>query len=182
MSKTALIVVDLQNDYLSTGKWPLVGIDAVVEKAVKIIEDSRAKGHKIFNVRHEFAFANPPFFEAGTPGSEYIPAIAPKEGDVAILKNFPNSFQKTTLKEQLDAAGIEETIIIGAMSHVCIDATVRAAADFGFKVTVVDDACATLDVEHRGVKAPAAHVHAAVMAALGFAYGKVVTFDEYLPQ
>ena len=66
------------------------------------------------------------------------------------------------------------------MSHMCIDATTRAASDLGYKVTVVHDACATLDLEFRGQIVPAAQVHQTLMAALAFAYASVVTTDEYL--
>lgn len=68
------------------------------------------------------------------------------------------------------------------MSHICIDATSRAASDFGYKTTVVHDACATRDLEFGGQTASAAQVHAAIMAALAFAYGTVTTASEYLAQ
>lgn len=99
---------------------------------------------------------------------------------MAVLKHHPNSFHKSTLKAILDAARVEATKIVGTMSHVCIDGTARAASDYGYAVTVVADACATRDVEHRGVVVPAAHVHAAIMGSLAFGYGVVVTADEYL--
>ena len=82
----------------------------------------------------------------------------------------------------LDEHGIEETVIIGAMSHMCIDATARAASDYGYKVTVVHDACATRDLEFNGQTVPAAQVQTALMSALGFAYAKIMTTDEYLAE
>jgi nicotinamidase-related amidase len=66
------------------------------------------------------------------------------------------------------------------MSHMCIDGIVRAAADLGYGVTVIHDACATRDLEFNGVVVPAAQVHAAFMSALGFAYAKVVSAEEFL--
>lgn len=63
---------------------------------------------------------------------------------------------------------------------MCVDAGVRAAGDMGYPVTVIHDACATLDLEFDGVKVPAAQVHAAMMAALGFAYAKLESTEEYL--
>jgi nicotinamidase-related amidase len=80
----------------------------------------------------------------------------------------------------LDAKGIEEVVVVGAMSHMCIAATGRAATDFGYDTVVVHDACATRDVEFNGVTVPAAQVHAANMSALAFAYGKVMGTSEYL--
>jgi nicotinamidase-related amidase len=61
---------------------------------------------------------------------------------------------------------------------MCIDATSRAATDFGYSTIVVHDACATRDLEFDGATVPAAQVHAAYMSALAFAYGKVVTTDD----
>jgi len=75
---------------------------------------------------------------------------------------------------------VEEVVIIGAMSHMCVDAGVRAAADMGYPVTVLHDACATLDLTYGGVTAPAAHVHAAMMAAFEFGYASVISTDDYL--
>ncbi|MDB5613876.1 MAG: isochorismatase hydrolase, partial [Devosia sp.] len=133
----------------------------------------------VIHVRHESPEGSP-FFVAGTPGAEIIPAVAPKTGEQVVVKNFPNAFRDTDLKGKLDAAGIKDVVIVGAMSHMCIDATARAAADYGFNVTVVEDAAATRDAEFDGMTVPAGQVHAAFMSALGFAYGKVVKADEYL--
>lgn len=179
MSNQAVIVVDFQNDYLASGSWPLVGVDAAVKNAVRVIEDARAKGIPVIHVRHESP-AGSPFFVIGTPGAEIIPAVAPKQSEQVVVKNFPNAFRATDLKAKLDAAGTKDVVIIGAMSHMCIDATARAAADYGFNVTVVEDAAATRDAAFDGMTVPAAQVHAAFMSALGFAYGKIVKADEYV--
>ncbi|MEW6760062.1 MAG: cysteine hydrolase family protein [Pseudomonadota bacterium] len=180
MSKNAVIVVDLQNDYLPTGKLPLAGIDAALGNAARVIAGARAKGEPVFHVRHEFLQADAAFFAPGSAGAQIHPAVAPQEGEAVILKHSPNSFLKTDLKEQLDAAGIEAVTIVGAMSHMCIDATARGASDFGYRVTVVDDACATRDLEFRGQTVPAAQVHAAQMSALAFAYATVVDTEAWL--
>ena len=80
----------------------------------------------------------------------------------------------------LDDQGIEELVVIGAMSHMCIKVTSRAAAGFGYAVTVVNDACATMNLEFEGMVIPAAQVHATAMAALAFAYASVTRTDAYL--
>ncbi len=173
MSKRAIIVVDLQNEYFPSGKLPLVGIEQATENAAKVIQAARSNGDRVIFIRHEMAGA--PFFVPGSPGVEIIPAVRPEVGEDVLVKHYPNSFRETELKRMLDAEGVEEVVIVGAMSHMCIDATTRAAADLGFKATVVHDACATRDVEFNGKTVPAAQVHAAYMSALAFAYGKVVT-------
>jgi nicotinamidase-related amidase len=180
MGKHGLIVVDLQNEYLPTGKLPLSGIEAASANAAKVIADARAKGVPVFHIRHEFANNEAPVFVPGTDGVEIQPAVAPVGSEPVIVKNHINSFRETDLKQQLDARGVEEVVVVGAMSHMCVDAVVRAAADMGYPVTVLHDACATLDLEFDGVKVPAAQVHAAMMAAFAFGYGTVKSTGDYL--
>ena len=179
MIKQAVVVVDFQNDYLTSGSWPLVGIDAAVRKAARVVEDARSKGIPVIHIRHESS-EGAPFFVKGSQGAEIIPAMAPRNGEQVVVKNFPNAFRDTDLKARLDADGIKDIAIVGAMSHMCIDATARAAADHGYNVTIVEDAAATRDAEFNGITVPADHVHAAYMSALSFAYGKIVKADEYL--
>lgn len=180
MSNRAVVVVDLQKDYWPTGKWPLVGIDEAAANAAKVIEKARADGDPVIHVRHEFPSPDAPFFAAGTEGSEISDVVRPLDGETVILKNHPNSFRDTELKRVLDDKGIDEVVVVGAMSHMCIAATGRAATDFGYNTVVVHDACATRDVEFNGVTVPAAQVHAANMSALAFAYGEVIGTGEFL--
>ncbi len=180
MSRTALIVVDIQNDYFPGGKWTLDAADAAADNAARVIAATRAAGHLLVHIRHEFTSENPPFFAPGSRGAEIHPKAGALPHEHVIVKNFVNSFRETDLKAVLDRHGIEDVTIIGSMSHMCIDAAARAANDFGYKVTVVHDACATLDLEFNGVKIPAAQVHAAFMAALSFGYAAVLSTDAYL--
>lgn len=180
MKKRGVIVIDLQNEYLPTGKLPLSGIEAAAANAAKVIADARNKGVPVFHIRHESANAEAPVFVPGSDGVEIQPAVAPVGDEPVIVKNYINSFRETDLKQQLDARGVEEVVIVGAMSHMCVDAGVRAAADMGYPVTVLHDACATLDLEFGGVTAPAAQVHAAMMAAFAFGYASVKSTHEYL--
>ncbi len=106
--------------------------------------------------------------------------VAPLEQETVLVKNFPNSFRESGLKESLAQQHIEEVVIIGAMSHMCIDATSRAASDFGYKTIIIHDACATMDLDFEGVTVPASQVHATIMAALAFAYGTVTTTEYYI--
>jgi len=89
-------------------------------------------------------------------------------------------YRETGLKSFLDEKGVTDVVVIGNMSHMCIDAVTRASDDFGFVTTVVHDACATRDLSFEGVDVPAKMVHAAFMAALQFGYAKAVTTDAYV--
>lgn len=180
MSKRAILVVDLQNEYLSTGKLPLVGIDLALANAARVIADARVNGDPVIHIRHEITNPDIPFFVPGTDGVQIHPTVAAAADELVIVKNYPNAFLQTELKQVLDENGMENVTIVGAMSHMCIDATTRAASDFGYKVTVVHDACATRDLEFGGQVVPAAQVHATLMSALAWAYATVKTTDEYL--
>ena len=182
MSKRAIIVVDLQNEYLATGKLPLVGIDAATANAVRVIADARAKGVPVLHVRHESTSSDAPIFVPGSDGVRIMAAVASIGDEPVIVKNHVNSFRDTDLKQQLEARGIEDVVVVGAMSHMCVDAVVRASADMGYAVTVLHDACATRDLAFNGVVAPAAQVHAAMMASFEFGYGRVVATDAYLAE
>ena len=177
--KRGLVVVDLQNEYLPTGKLPLTGIDAAVENAIRVISHARDTGVPVFHIRHEFA-EDAPIFAKGSTGAETQPDVVPQGNEPVIVKKHINAFRETNLKQQLEAADVNEIVVIGAMSHMCIDAVVRAAADMGYTVTVLHDACATLDLTFRGVSVPAAQAHAAIMAAFEFGYATVQSVDEYL--
>jgi nicotinamidase-related amidase len=179
MSGTALIVVDIQNDYFPGGKWPLAGADAAADNAAKVIQAARDAGDLIVFIRHESG-ADAPFFTPGSDGAKLHPKVLNLESEPVVLKHFPNSFRETGLQGLLQDKGIEQLVIVGSMSHMCIDATTRAAADLGYKVKVIEDACASRDVEFNGTVVPAAQVHAAFMSALGFAYAEVVTTQAHL--
>jgi len=109
-------------------------------------------------------------------------SVAPVDGESLIQKNFPNSFRDTSLLETLRGDSIEHLIVCGAMSHMCIDATTRAAFDYGFSCTVVSDACATRDLQFEGNTVSAKDVHAAFMAALAVPYASVVTAKDVAAQ
>ncbi len=89
------------------------------------------------------------FFLEGTKGAEISDRIAPQPEDKVIVKHYPNSFHDTELDAYLKGLGIEKLIVCGMMTHMCVDTTVRAAMDYGYEVTVVADACATMDLTYK---------------------------------
>ncbi len=106
--------------------------------------------------------------------------MAPLPGEEVVLKHAPNAFFQTSLSGRLCEKGIGHLVIAGMMSHMCIDTTVRSAKDLGFSVTLLEDACATKDLNWRGDLIPAKTVHAAIMAALNGTFANVTTTEEYL--
>lgn len=182
MAKQALIVVDIQNDYFPAGKWPLVGVEAAADQAARVIASFRAAGNLVVHIRHEFTSADAPFFAPGSEGAQLHPKVLNRADEPVVLKHYINSFRETELEAILDQHGIDELVVVGNMSHMCVHGITRAAVDMGYKVTVIHDACATLDLEFNGVKVPAAQVHAAFMAALAFAYAGMASTDEFVGQ
>lgn len=183
MFDTALLVIDLQRDYLAGGKFPLPGIEGAIERAAVLIALFRINGMPVIHIRHFELDPAVGFLLESTPGAEIDPRVAPQGEDMLITKNYPNAFRDTTLAKILHVLGAKELFFCGAMSNMCIDATVRAAFDMGYRCTVVEDACAACDLEFGGSVIPAEQVHGAFMAALASAYGEVVdlrTFSDRL--
>lgn len=180
MPDTALILVDIQNDYFPDGRWPVDNIQAATQNAKRVLDQARAAGDLILHIRHQMASDDAPFFRPGTPGAEIHATVAPQGGEAVITKQRPNSFHDTDLLERLKDHGISKLTIVGAMSQMCIDATTRAAVDFGFKVTVVADACAAKEVSFGDQVVSAPMVHATIMGALAGTYAQVVNTQSYL--
>jgi nicotinamidase-related amidase len=180
MPKRALVLIDVQNDYFPGGKWPLAGIEFAADNAAKLLAAARAAEDLVVHVRHEFASPDAPFFAPGSDGAQIHSKVRGRDSESIVLKRHVNAFRETDLREILDGHGVEDLVICGAMSHMCVDAGARAASDLGYRCVVVHDACATRDQEFEGTVVPAADVHAAFMAALRFGYARLVSTGEYL--
>lgn len=177
---TALIVIDIQNDYFPGGRMALSGMGDAAANGKALLEKFRARPAPTFIVQHLFDSPDAPFFAPDTRGAELHESMTPTSRDRLIVKHAINCFLGTDLLQGLRAVGAEKLVICGAMSHMCVDAAVRAAADFGLQCMVAHDACATRALEHNGVTVPAEQVHAAYMAALGMAYARVMSTAEVL--
>ncbi len=178
--KPALLLIDIQNDYFPGGKMELSGMETAAARAQELLAAFRRRGWPTYHLQHVSVRPGAPFFVPGTEGVELHPGIAPGPGEAVIEKHFPNSFRDTGLQKKLAAAQVTELVICGAMSHMCIDATTRAAVDLGFTCTVIHDACATRDLTFGELVIPAPQVHGAFMAALGSLYARVVSREDYL--
>ena len=177
---TALLIVDLQNDYFAGGAMPLAGTEAAAREAARLLARFRDDGRPVVHLQHLSVRPGATFFLPGTPGAEIHPSLTPREGEPVVEKNYPSGFRDTDLQARLDALGVEALLICGAMSHMCVDSTTRAAFDLGYRCSVAADACATRDLEFAGRKIAAADVHAAFMAALALPFARVATTGELL--
>jgi nicotinamidase-related amidase len=178
MPDTALVVIDIQNDYFPGGTMELEGAEQAGSKAAVALKNFREKKLPVIHVRHLSVRPGATFFLPGTRGAEIHASVQPAAGETVIEKNFPNSFRSTSLRETLEGYGIKNLVVAGMMTHMCVDASVRHAADLGYKVTLLGDACATRAQSYAGETVPARQVHAAFLAALNGFYAKVVNTHE----
>lgn len=176
----ALVIIDIQNDYFTGGNMPLVGSDEAVLNAKSVLEQFRKEGLPVIHIQHISDRPGATFFIPGTTGVEIHQEIAPLESEKVITKHFPNSFRETELQAYLKEQGISDLVICGMMTSMCVDATTRAAKDFGYNCTVIGDACAAPNLQLNGKTIPGENVHEAFLAALSYFYATVVNAEDYL--
>ena len=170
-----LVIVDIQRDYFPDGAHPLEGPEAAAASAARLLAGFRAAGDPVFHVRHIWDEEDATFMRPGTDGVQIHESVAPLDGETVISKEHPNSFRETELEAELRKAGVDELVVCGMMTAMCVDATVRAGADLGFGMTVIHDGCAAPNLEFGGTQVPGQSVHAAFMAALGSGYATLTS-------
>jgi nicotinamidase-related amidase len=177
--KTALILIDIQNDYFPGGKMELEGPLQAAKQANELLQCFRDHSLPTVHIQHVSLKPDATFFLPGERGTDIHDITAHYEGEPLVQKHYPNAFRETNLEELLREWGIERVIVTGMMTHMCVDATARAAADLGFQLIVAEDACATRALTYGETTIPAGHVHKAFMAALK-SYGKVLPVEGIL--
>jgi len=177
-----LLLIDIQNDYFPGGKMELQGSEQAGQVAGRLLGFFREHRLPIVHIQHLSIRPGATFFIPGTPGAEIHSAVKPLEGETVIQKHFPNAFRETALTSHLQGLGIRKLVIAGVMTHMCVDATVRAATDHGFECRIIQDGCATRDLKFNDRVVPAADVHAAFLAALNGTYGRVMTAEAVIAE
>jgi nicotinamidase-related amidase len=175
---TALLLVDVQNDYFPGGAMEVVGAEAAGVQAGKLLAMFREHGRPVIHVQHIAKRAGATFFLPGTPGAEIHASVRPEGDEPIFQKHFPNSFRETALLDHLHQTKVSALVIAGMMTHMCIDSTTRAAADLGFACSLAHDACATRALSFSGVHVPAESVQAAYLAGLNGLFAKVRSVNE----
>ncbi len=169
-----LVLIDLQMDYFPGGAVALQGADGAVARAAELLRAWRFRKLPVVHVQHLATRTDATFFCPGTPGVEIHPEVEPLPSEPLIQKNFPNAFRATELEQVLKDLNADSVVIAGMMTHMCVDTTVRAAADLGFTVRLAADATATRPLAFNGLLVPPEHVQAAFLAAL-------MSFAEVVP-
>ena len=179
MSK-ALLVIDIQNDYFPGGAMELVGSVEAAQQAALIQESFRKSADPVVHVQHVARSSEATFFLPNTWGVEIHELVFPVNDEAVIVKHFPNAFRETNLLDLLKSLTVGDLTIVGMMTHMCIDTTVRAANDLGFSVTLVSDACATRNLVFEDREVPAAQVQAAYLSAIDGSFATVVSTEKFL--
>lgn len=163
--KQALLVIDVQNDYFKNGKMELIGPEQALEKIKQLEQYFSEKNLPIIYVQH----INPPqasFFQENTDGVLLHPELSAHDESLIVIKHYPNSFLETNLDELLKAHQIEQLVITGMMTHMCIDSGTRAAKELGYQPILIADATATRDLSYAGKTTKAEDVQTAFLTAL----------------
>lgn len=182
MAKAAVIVIDAQQEYFAPlGKLPLPGGPKAVESIARVLAWARARRLPVIHVVHESRRQNATTFVAGTPALAIHPAAAPAPGEAVLTKHMPGSFTGTTLEDLLRKEGVEQVVIAGFMTQMCVDTTAREAAHRGFKVVVLSDATAAMDVKGPdGELIPHDQVHRTHLGSLNGFLAEIRRSDEVI--
>ena len=177
-----LILVDIQNDYFPHGKMELEGSEQAGQVAGRLLDFFRAHGLPVFHIQHIAIRPGATFFLPDTTGADIHQSVKPITGETIIQKHFPNSFRETDLLQYLQRANVQQVVIAGMQTHMCVDAITRAAADYGFACLIAHDACATRNLRFNDRVVSALDVHTAFLAALNGSYGKVMSAESIIAE
>jgi len=167
--KTALLIVDVQEFYFPGGRMQLENPELAGMNAGLLLDHFRNNEMLVYHVRHNFE-----------PGGDIHPYVKPREGEAVFSKDQVNSFAGTGLLEMMQQDSVEQLVICGMQTHMCVEAAVRAAHDFGFTCLVASDACATRALQFEEHIIPAKNVHYSTLSTLHGRYARVITTDAIL--
>ncbi len=180
ISTSALVIIDAQNTYRE-GIMQLDGVEPALEECNTLLERFRAHGRPVFHIQHNAGPGTP--YDITAPIGQIAEPVVPVDGEPVIVKNLPNSFANTELDELLKAADIKDLILVGFMSHMCVNSTARGAFTLGYNPTVVASATATRALPSRVTNSdiPAAVLNEAALAALSDLPSAVVATTANVP-
>lgn len=183
MEHTALLIIDVQNDYFPGGKMTLEKSVQAAENTRRILEYFRNNHLPVIHIQHISTNDGAVFFIPGTDGAKINHLVLPEKDEKVIVKHFPNSFRETDLLNYLQSKTIKNLVITGMMTDVCVESTTRAAFDFGFTNIIIGGATATGNRELNGEVIKAEEVQRSFLAgisALGNLYALVMNTNEFL--
>ncbi|ATD09256.1 cysteine hydrolase family protein [Pseudoalteromonas piscicida] len=148
MNNSALLVIDIQNDYFPGGLFPLWNTENTLANINTAIKKAAEQNMEVIYVQH---IANPeqgkaPFFNADTCGVELHNGLrqAQKNGH-HIVKSYADSFEQTSLNDLLQSKSIDTLYICGMMTQNCVTHTALSKSAEQYNVYILSDCCTTLD-------------------------------------
>jgi len=148
---TALIIIDVQNDYFPGGAFPLWNAEPVLDATVAAIARARARGEQVVLVRHESTSADAVFFKPGSTGAGIHPRVLAAAPDApVVVKQFADSFHQTSLAAQLTEAGVTHLRIAGMMTQNCVAFTAVSPDAGPYAVSVLSDCTTTVNATIHG--------------------------------
>lgn len=177
--KQALLIIDVQNDYFEYGKMELHLPENALQQINKLEDFFITNNLPIIYIQHIKDQVNADFFERGTIGSQLHERLKVNSSSIILEKQYPNSFFETNLKETLDLLKIDQVVLSGMMTHMCIDSTTRASKELGYNPILISDATATKTLEFQGYVVKAEKVQASFLSALEH-FSQVISTDYYL--
>lgn len=168
-ARTALIVIDMQRDFLEPGGFgaalgnPVERLQSIVPTTAALMAWCRSQGMRVIHTReaHRPDLSDCPpaklsrgharlrigdassmgrILVDGEPGNDIVPALAPLPGDTVIVKPGKGAFFATALGDILRYAGITHLLFAGVTTEVCVQTTMREANDRGYECLLVEDA------------------------------------------
>jgi len=173
LANAVVVVIDAQHEYVD-GALPLAGVGAALDEIERLLKRARSAQTPIIHVVHHGRDGG--IFAPGSAGAEIAAQAAPAPGEAVVSKRLPNAFASTDLADRIAALKRPELVVVGFMTHLCVEATARAAIDNGLKATVVAKATATRDLPDPvgNQPVPAAEVQRNALAALADRFATVV--------
>jgi nicotinamidase-related amidase len=173
-----LIIIDIQNIYFTEGAYKLYHPEVTAQKASEVLGFFRRTKQPVIHIKHLFNTSG--YQEDKAWLNDFYSLVKPVENEAVIEKRFPNSFLETSLQEELEKLGAKDLVIVGMMTHMCVDTTVRMAQNYGYKVTVIDDACTTKSLTYENEAIPADTVHKVFIASLNGKFAQIEKTDSFI--
>lgn len=172
-SDAALILVDLQLA-IDDPRWGPRNNPHAERAIAALLAAWREEGLPVVHIRHDSAEPDSPY-RPDRPSHAFKPETAPAAGEAVVGKRAHSAFVDTALEATLDGLGATTLVIGGALTHNSVEATARHAADLGYRVFVVADACWAVALANgAGGLWPAEIVHRVALACLAGEYATIV--------
>jgi nicotinamidase-related amidase len=179
LTESALVLIDCQNTY-TRGVMELDGVAAALDEAAALLDRARSAGIPVIHIQHSDGPGS--LYDIEADSGAIVPAVAPRDGEPVVVKQYPNSFVQTDLDDRLKGLGASNLVLAGFMTHMCVNSTARGAFNLGYAPTVVAAATATRPLPGVGGAAvPAASIQAASLAGMSDLFAVVVADGAEIP-